>query len=410
MKQSERPVPAASHAVPDEATLLRLLVEAARDFAIFALDPDGTILTWNPGVRAITGYDEHEFIGMDCAAIFTPEDRAGHIPVTERETARRDGQALDERWHVKKDGSRFWGSGSMHALYDDTGSLKGFAKILQDRTKEKQHEDRLEELVKERTARYKKLQQRLLDAQEDERLRISRELHDQTAQYLAALGLELGAMEQAAAAVREAAATAAAAGDGNADADRLAQAAMAAADATAPRLARLRVLTDALSQDIHRLAVDLRPTALDDLGLVAALQAFAAEWAERTGTRVEMECVGLDDTDGEERRLPAEVVTALYRITQEALTNAAKYAVPGGATAVGVALQRSDGYVLVTIEDDGPGFDVGEAAGRGRLGLAGMRERAELLDGTLEVESGPGRGTTIYARIPIPTPEPPENP
>jgi PAS domain S-box-containing protein len=426
--------------------LLRLLVDAAREFAIFAVEPDGTILTWNPGVRNITGYEEHEFLGMNCDRLFTPEDREAHAPEQEREIARRDGQALDERWHLRQDGSRFWGSGFMHALYDDSGNFTCFAKILRDMTEEKRYREELEAQVRSRTSAHQALLQRLLTAEEDERRRLSRELHDQTGQYLAALGLEINGLEQAAEAVRkaafravliasesarlaseaahvaEASAKAAAAVGASADTARLAQvasvaartagiagtdaraaaseaeAAMATVDEAAPRLVRLRTVTEALSHDIHRLAVDLRPTSLDDIGLVATLRTYVAEWAERTGTPVDMEATGLDDHS---ERLPAEVVTALYRITQEALTNVAKYAVPGGATKVGVALQRVDGFVLATIEDDGPGLDAEEAARRGRLGLAGMRERAEMLGGTLEVESASGSGATVYVRIPL---------
>jgi signal transduction histidine kinase len=394
-----------------------------------------------------------KFIGMNCDRLFTPEDRKEHAPERERETALRDGQALDERWHLKKDGTRFWGSGFMHALRDDNGSFTCFAKILRDMTEQKRHEEELEARVRSRTAAHQALQRRLLTAQEEERRRISHELHDQSGQYLVALGLELSAMEQAAVDIRnaagkvaqvasesarlateaaqvaEAAARAAVKMGMSAEAGRLAQVASegtrtaaiagtdaravaAAADAAietvdeaAPRLHRLRELTEALSRDLHRLAVDLRPTALDDLGLAASLRTYAEEWAHRTGVTIEVEAVGLDESpdsdENVERQLPPEVATALFRITQEALTNAAKYAVPGGAKVVGVTLQRRDGFVLATIEDDGPGFDVEEAASRGRLGLAGMRERAELLGGTLEVESAPGSGTTVYARVPL---------
>jgi PAS domain S-box-containing protein len=442
---------------PDEATLLRLLADAARDFAIFAVEPDGTILTWNSGVRNITGYEEHEFIGRNCEMIFTPEDREIGAPEQEKETARRDGQAVDERWHLKKDGTRFWGSGFMHALYNDSGAHIGFAKILRDDTDKKHRDEELQALLKQRLSAHQDIQRRLLTTQEDERKRISREMHDQTGQHLAALGLELGLLENDAVATREAAATAArkalrAAGvaseaaqaaqtaaaraartDPAPDAAQLAQvaseaarmagiagtdaraaaaaanAAMMVVDQAAPRLRQLRVLAESLSHDIHRLAVDLRPTSLDDLGLVAALRAYAEQCAAtRAGAKVTVESTDLEeDGGGPVRRLPPDVETALYRIVQEAVTNAAKYAVPGGATQVSVTLQRLGGHVLATVEDNGPGFHPDETARRGRLGLAGMQERAELLGGTLEIESSPGSGTTVYARLPLPAPLPP---
>lgn len=433
---------------PDEATLLLLLAEAARDFAIFAVEPDGTILTWNPGVRNITGYDEQEFIGRNCEMLFTPEDRENGAPEWERETARREGQCLDERWHCKKDGTRFWGSGYMHALRSN-GTFIGFAKIVRDMTAQKQYEEELESRVRERTKEHVEAQRQLLSVQEEERRRISRELHDSTAQHLAALGLELGLMDQAAAATRdaatlaartarEAAALASAAARASEDAANVAaqadtipeaarlaltaaeaartavitstdaSAAAAAAETamlvingSAPGAARLRELTNTLSHDLHRLAVDLRPTSLDDLGLVAALNAYVATCAAaRAGTPVTVESIGIGKNGDDHNRLPFDIETALYRIVQEAVTNAARHAVPGGATRIAVVLQRNDRYALATIEDDGPGFDP-ETAGAGRLGVRGMRERVALLGGTLEIESAPGAGTTVYARIPL---------
>lgn len=434
---------------PDEATLLRLLADAARDFAIFAVDPGGKILTWNPGVRNITGYDEQEFLGLNCAVLFTPEDRENGAPEHEREVARRDGQCLDERWHLKKGGIRFWGSGYMHALRDDNGGLVGFAKILRDMTAQKQYEEDLEARVQERTQKHVEAQRQLLTIQEDERRRISRELHDSTGQHLAALSIELGLLEQTAATARESAAQAAQAaskaarfagqaardaeeaanlaaqGDSALNAVRLAKtaadaartAAINSADASAsaaeasaalaiindsePGLARLRLQNELLSRDLHRLAVDLRPTSLDDLGLVAALRAYAETCAAaRAGATVTVESIGMEEGGEESRRLPADIETALYRIVQEALTNAAKHAVPKGATRVSVLLQRVGGNALATIEDDGPGFDP-EYVDPNRLGLRGMGERAALLGGTVEIESMPGKGTTVYARIPL---------
>lgn len=423
-------------------------MDAARDFAIFAVEPDGTILTWNPGVKNITGYDEHEFVGGNCEMLFTPEDREAGAPEHERETARREGLCLDERWHLRKDGERFWGSGYMHALRDERGGLVGFAKIVRDMTAQKRYEEDLKERVRAHTRSHVEAQRQMLTVQEDERRRISRELHDSTGQHLAALGIELGLLDQTADTARSSAARAArtageaarlatqaaqdseaahaAAQSGTApeaarlskraaDAARTAagNSAEASADASAADaslaviqetemgLARLRALNAALSQDLHRLALDLRPTSLDDLGLVAALRAYAENCAAaRAGAEVVIESVGLDGAAG--GRLSAEVETVLYRIVQEALTNAAKYAVPGGATRVSVMLQRVGATALATVEDDGPGFDVEAAARKGRLGLAGMQERAALLGGSVEVESSPGKGTTVYARIPLP--------
>ena len=143
---------------------------------------------------------------------------------------------------------------------------------------------------------------------------------------------------------------------------------------------------------MRRLAVELRPSALDDYGLVPALERLTASVAEQGGPSVDLEAqLG-------EQRLPGDVETALYRIVQEALTNTIKHA---GAASVSVILTRTPDRVTVVIEDDGRGIEAGvEAAGEG-LGLVGMRERLALLDGRLRIESSPGAGTTIVAEVPL---------
>jgi signal transduction histidine kinase len=203
---------------------------------------------------------------------------------------------------------------------------------------------------------------RVVDAQELERKRLARELHDETGQALTSVLLGLKEVEDArdAAELREA-------------------------------TARLRKLLVETLQDVRRLAVELRPKALDDFGLVAALERLAQTFEEKTGIPVEVEAM-LGDT-----RLPQEVETALYRIVQEALTNVVKHA---RASRVSVFLRRKDDTVAAVIEDDGIGFSA-EDARNGGWGIVGMRERIGLLDGRLDVESSPDRGTSVVAEVPI---------
>jgi signal transduction histidine kinase len=141
--------------------------------------------------------------------------------------------------------------------------------------------------------------------------------------------------------------------------------------------------------DVRRLAVELRPKALDDFGLVPALERLRDTFADQTGMRVDLE-----SQIGE--RLPADVETALYRIVQEALTNIVKHA---QASAVSIVLRRGRGAVTALIEDDGRGFT--PDGGSDGLGLLGMGERLALLGGKLKVESTPGAGTTIVAEVPL---------
>ncbi|MGE3179791.1 MAG: sensor histidine kinase, partial [Vicinamibacterales bacterium] len=142
-----------------------------------------------------------------------------------------------------------------------------------------------------------------------------------------------------------------------------------------------------------QLVWELRPTALDDLGLRAALANYVKDWSARVGIPAEIHSTGLLDA-----RLPSEVETTLYRIAQEALTNVAKHA---RATRVDVLLERRPDAVLLVVEDDGVGFAAGEGApaAPGGFGLLGMQERASLVGAVLEVESTPGQGTTVLVRL-----------
>jgi PAS domain S-box-containing protein len=214
---------------------------------------------------------------------------------------------------------------------------------------------------------------RLTTAQEDERRRIARELHDQLGQHLAALGLGLKVVRDA----------------------------TPGPSPARERLEGLRALTDQIGREIHNLALELRPTALDDLGLHAALVNYAEEWGQRSGIEVDFHSTGYDGV-----RLPAPIETALYRVVQEALTNVLKHS---GARRTSVVLWKSGGQATALVEDDGHGFDADSPpaapAAERRLGLLGMRERIALIGGTLTVESGHGRGTTVIARVPIPPAE-----
>ena len=203
---------------------------------------------------------------------------------------------------------------------------------------------------------------RVVEAQELERRRLARELHDETGQALTSILLGLKALEEK-------------------------------ADDPASRAAteELRELVVSTLQDVRRLAVELRPSALDDFGLVAALERLAESFAEQTAISVDFQTALADE------RLPPDVETALYRIVQESLTNVVKHA---RARRVSILLARKEGAVKAVVEDDGQGFDAAEQTGDG-YGLVGMRERLALLGGRLEVESTRDAGTTIAAEVPV---------
>src|SRR4051812_2998384 len=131
---------------------LRLLVGTVKDFALFSTDPNGLITEWNPGAENTFGYSEVEMLGQDVAMLFTPEDRALGVHKREQETAAREGSATDERWHVRKNGQRFYASGVARPIRDESGHLHGFLKVARDVTQWKQHEQHLEETVADRTS------------------------------------------------------------------------------------------------------------------------------------------------------------------------------------------------------------------------------------------------------------------
>jgi signal transduction histidine kinase len=162
-------------------------------------------------------------------------------------------------------------------------------------------------------------------------------------------------------------------------------------------LKQLQEITEKLGQEVHEMAFSLRPTSLDDLGLETALSNFAEEWSKRNKIEVDYQATGLQSGV-----ILPQVATAVFRIVQEALNNVLKHS---QATRVSLILNRHATEVLVIVEDDGCGFDSEMLAnyqyGERRLGLLGMKERTELVGGTFNVESSPGRGTTVFVRIPL---------
>jgi signal transduction histidine kinase len=208
------------------------------------------------------------------------------------------------------------------------------------------------------------LSQRLLKTQEEERLHLSRELHDESGQLLSALSVQLGLLER---------------------------------DVNFPEkanqhISELKETANEIQDNLHKLAVDLRPASLDHLGLVDALRHFIEEFSRQYDIKMEFEAVGMDNN-----RLPIEVETALFRIVQESLTNVALHA---QASQVDVLINRRNDKVVILVEDNGIGFILSTPTIEQHLGLFGMRERVEMLGGEFTVESSSGKGTTVRAEVP----------
>lgn len=219
--------------------------------------------------------------------------------------------------------------------------------------------------LKEREEMRGQLLQKVITAQEDERKRIARELHDETSQALAVLAMGLEAAQDA------------------------------MKSGLTPRLDEVKAVAVRTLEDVHRLILDLRPSVLDDLGLLSAIQWYADRQLATRGINARCEF-------GELRRLPPEMETALFRICQETMSNVARHA---QASAVLVQVGEEGDEVVIDIEDDGKGFDPDTASrreGRRPWGLLGIRERAEILGGKAKIESAPGQGTHVEVRIPLP--------
>ena len=343
----------------------RTLSENLRDYAIYLLDADGVITEPTAGAQRVNGYAASEVVGKHVAIFYTPEAVAAGEPKLELDEAAAAGRTEREGWRVRKGGERFFANEITTAIHDDVGRLTGFTRISRDLTERRTAEAAAEHV----RAVGEQLRRRLIEAEETERQRLARELHDEAGQHLTALGLGLRSLSDIVAPGSEA--------------DR--------------RAVQLREIVETMSRELHAIAVRLRPKSLDDFGLEQAIAAYVEEWSRQTRIAVGVHA------EPEQERLSAAIESALYRIVQEALTNVAKHS---GATHASVVVERRDGQVVAIVEDDGRGVDGGAAAAGARegLGLLGIRERAELLGGTVEVESTIGGGTTVFARIPIEIP------
>ncbi len=219
-----------------------------------------------------------------------------------------------------------------------------------------------EELRREREGLRRQLMEKVITTQEDERRRIARELHDSTSQNLTSLIVGLRVMET-----------------------------NCAQCASISKATDLRDVASKTLDEVHDLSMRLRPCVLDDLGLSAALERLVSEWQTRYKIPVDV-AIQLDE------RLPGDMETAIYRIIQETLTNIARHA---QAKSASILVERHGDMVRAIVEDDGIGFDTNANHGERHLGLLGMRERAELLNGTVAIESSLEHGTSVFIEIPL---------
>ena len=339
-----------------------LLIEAVQDYAIFMLDPAGNVSSWNPGAQRIKGYSHDEIIGHHFSAFYTDEDIAAGKPARELAIAAAEGRVEDEGWRVRRDGSRFWANVTISAVRDTSGALLGFAKVTRDMT------DRMRLAELERAS---EVSSQVQITRENEQKRIARELHDDLGQQLTALKMSVALME----------------------------ATLAAKAETAPLVPQTRALQkeiDAMAISLRRIASDLRPPLLDDLGLTAALEWLAEDFTKRYGVAATVHI------EADEPQFNAQfnefASTNLFRIVQEALTNVARHA---NASRVRIELACVGDRVSLDIEDNGVGATLTLPPVSTSFGLLGIRERVRQLQGTVSFASSPGTGFHISIRVPV---------
>jgi len=333
----------------------RQLFENAND-AIWVQDMDGRIVAANKASARLIGGSQEELIGFNVSDFLLP---VGLEVAREVKRKLLQGEELEQPYEqqlIKKNGT----VGTIKltsSLVTRNGYSLGFQHIARDITEEKKMQDNLRFYIQEVTK-----------AQEEERKRIARELHDDTAQALVTLARQLDSIT-----------------DSN---EPLPQNA-------GKRLEELRSQIDSILEGVRRFSHDLRPSMLDDLGLVPALESIADDITDKHGILTEVKVVG------ERRHLPSEKELLLFRVAQEALRNVWRHS---QASQAWITLEFSPDKIKITVQDNGIGFQVPDRVGdllvTGKLGLAGMHERAQLVGGTMTVESKLGKGTTITAIVP----------
>jgi len=331
--------------------------------SVIAVNESGKIVLVNGCTEEMFGYSLAELIGKRID-LLVPADRRGrhtgfHKTYFANMQTRPMGIGLELEGR-RKDGTQFPVEIALSAIESSPGKLA--VAFVTDITQRR----RLEKAAQTHAQEVQELAASLFTVQEDERRRVSRELHDQICQQLASLAMDISAF---------------------------AAEAPPRPKERQQRLKALQAQVTKVSDETRHIAYELHPSVLDDLGVVASLRSLCKEFSGRSGG-VAVEFDGRPLT----APVPREIASCLYRVAQQSLQNIVKHA---GAKRATVSLTAQKGAVLLTIKDDGEGFDAASVKGRGGLGLVGMEERARLVHGNLTITSSPGRGTRIALRIPL---------
>jgi len=345
----------------------RLFIEAVQDYAIFMLDPEGIVSTWNTGAERIKGYKAWEIIGQHFSRFYPEEDVRSGKPAWELQVAMKEGRFEDEGWRVRKDGSKFWASVIINTVKDRDGNLIGFSKVTRDFTDrmlaQKALEDSQMKLYRSEKS-LRKLSLHLLRTQDEERRRIGREIHDSLGQYLAALKIKLDSISE-----------------NNSD-----------------EIAECANLVEECVKEVRTISYLLYPPMLEEMGLKSAVLWYLEGFSKRSGIKTSF------DIPEDFGRLNRDTELVLFRVLQESLTNVQRHS--GSATTT-IKISRTKDVVTLQVSDQGKGLpsailEEGSQDWMGSLGvgLRGMSERLKQLGGTLDISSGQS-GTQVLATVPL---------
>jgi PAS domain S-box-containing protein len=364
----------------------RLLVESVKDYAIFMLDPNGIITSWNEGARRIKGYEAEEIIGSHFSCFYPKEAAESGWPARALEIAGAEGKYEEQGWRIRKDGSSFWADVLITALRDPSGNLTGFAKITRDLTEQKRIQDQIRNLnrdlearVNERTAKLRaalvsleaefaermRLEHEILEISEWERARVGQDLHDGLCQTLTGIGLTAKVLQQ------------------NLEKNKLRPSAAAA------ETKKIVELVKEATGEAHDLAFGMYPVDIEEQGLAYVLEKLAACLTQHFRIRCIFKCaepVHLADS---------RVATHLYRIAQEAAGNACKH---GLAEVVLIKLAATRDGIILEIDDNGNGT-LEELKPTG-MGLKTMNYRARAIGGSLLIRQRRKHGLAVTCSIP----------
>ena len=334
----------------------RGLFESAGE-AIFVCSTTGEIISSNKTCELLTGHDQDSLRNITIYELFSNFDAEIVREISSEGLGGRTVSSTEELHLVRKDGTEAYVRLAVNPLLS-ADQIVGLQVIALDVSEEIRLRKNMEYYITQVTR-----------AQEDERLRISRELHDETAQMLASLSRDLTSLST--------------------DESELPQ-------VMTERLQKLRVVADSALEEVRRFSQDLRPSILDDLGLVPALEWLLSNLEKQYKINTNM------SINGKQRRLTPEKELILFRVAQEVISNARRHS---NASEVSMSIDIDDAALTLIISDDGSGFSPPQRASdlvqSGKLGIVGMRERARLVGGTLIVQSEPGKGTTVTLRVPV---------